>query len=194
MQMQAGDEKTPPYGAFLSWRNHWHAWGNLQAVAAFQSWNLLKKPERKLLLQQTDYFLPWQLNEGFFNEFALTKSSTGLELLHVKRFPQIAYGIRPMVWSALQAYEVTGRKKYARLAGKLAGWFFGNNPAGAPMYSPETGRCYDGIIGAGEVNRNSGAESTIEALLALQEVLRNPIASQELKLFIYKNWKNKDQN
>ncbi len=38
------------------------------------------------------------------------------------------------------------------------------------MYSLSTGRCYDGIISSGNVNRNAGAESTIEALLTLQKV------------------------
>ena len=36
------------------------------------------------------------------------------------------------------------------------------------MYDPATGRCYDGINSPVDINRNSGAESTIEALLALQ--------------------------
>ncbi len=35
------------------------------------------------------------------------------------------------------------------------------------MYDPATGRTYDGIIAPGQVNPNSGAESTIEGLFAL---------------------------
>jgi hypothetical protein len=38
------------------------------------------------------------------------------------------------------------------------------------MWDPATGRGFDGIINEGKINLNAGAESTIEALLALQEV------------------------
>ena len=44
------------------------------------------------------------------------------------------------------------------------------------MYDPETGRCFDGIGPEKEVNMNSGAESTIEALLILQAIQNHPIA------------------
>lgn len=194
LQMQAGDKNMPPYGAFLSWQNTWHAWGNVQATSVLQCWNMLNQSQKKVVLRQADYFLPWQLKEGFLNEFALTKSNNGLELLHIKRFPQIAYGIRPMVWAALEAYRQTGQEEYGRLAGQLAGWFFGQNPANAQMYFPENGRCYDGIISVEKVNRNAGAESTIEALLALQEVRQNPIAAKQLQAFINSKRKKENQN
>jgi len=84
------------------------------------------------------------------------------------QFPQIAYGRRPMIWAALKAYEITSEKKYLILAKELAGWFKGNNPAKFSMYDEETGRGYDGINGADQINKNAGAESTIEALLSLQ--------------------------
>jgi multiple sugar transport system substrate-binding protein len=47
------------------------------------------------------------------------------------------------------------------------------------MYDTATGRTFDGLRGptAGEVNRNSGAESTIEALLALAAVTSHPDAA-----------------
>ena len=63
-----------------------------------------------------------------------------------------------------------------------ASWFFGNNMAGVPMYDPATGRCFDGLNGTVEwrINRNAGAESTIEALLALLAVSRSPLALRYL--------------
>jgi hypothetical protein len=36
------------------------------------------------------------------------------------------------------------------------------------MYDIENGRCYDGIDGESSINMNSGAESTIECLSAIQ--------------------------
>ena len=59
---------------------------------------------------------------------------------------------------------------FAEQAGEIACWFFGNNSEGQVMYNPETGRCFDGITGTNDINKNSGAESTIEALLTLLAV------------------------
>jgi len=57
-----------------------------------------------------------------------------------------------------------------------------NNPAGVSMYDEKTGRTFDGIDGPSpvKVNRNSGAESTIEALLAIQKATSNPDAAEYL--------------
>jgi hypothetical protein len=44
------------------------------------------------------------------------------------------------------------------------------------MYDPLTGRCFDGITDSATINRNSGAESTIEALYTLVELRRYPEA------------------
>ena len=75
-----------------------------------------------------------------------------------------------MIWAALKAYEMTKEEKYLTLATDLAAWFSGNNPANVPMYDPATGRGYDGISGPDGYNKNAGAESTIESLLALQAI------------------------
>jgi hypothetical protein len=42
------------------------------------------------------------------------------------------------------------------------------------MFSIKTGRCYDGINAGNNINKNSGAESTIEALLTMQKVDKYP--------------------
>ena len=59
------------------------------------------------------------------------------------------------------------------------GWFLGANAAGTAIYDEATGRGLDGIdqpSGKG-VNRNAGAESTIESLLALGAVAAEPEAA-----------------
>ena len=48
-------------------------------------------------------------------------------------------------------------------------WFSGQNAVNVVMYDSTTGRTFDGI-GENGVNRNSGAESTIEALLTFLEL------------------------
>ena len=65
------------------------------------------------------------------------------------------------------------------LAGIAAGWFFGANAAGAPVYDPATGVTYDGVSGDGTVNRNSGAESTIHGLLTMLALDADPDAGRD---------------
>lgn len=84
-------------------------------------------------------------------------------------YPQIAYDQAPLVRGLVTLYEATGSDLYADLAFLVGSWFYGNNPAGAPMFLPATGAVYDGIDGAGwsalgRVNYSAGAESTIEGL------------------------------
>src|SRR5215217_3769978 len=52
------------------------------------------------------------------------------------------------------------------------------------MYDPATGRVFDGINGpvSWRVNRNSGAESTIEGLMSLQAVADIPQAAKYLQV------------
>ena len=99
-------------------------------------------------------------------------------------FPQIAYGVNSMVQGLVALHQATGDDTYGKLAGLAAGWFYGNNAAGFPMYDPATGRGYDGLQGPSSfrVNRNAGAESTIEALMALQAVNADPVASRYLTI------------
>lgn len=49
------------------------------------------------------------------------------------------------------------------------------------MYDPATGLANDGIEPNSNINRNSGAESVISALLGLMEVLQSPVASEYLR-------------
>ena len=73
-----------------------------------------------------------------------------------------------MIWACVEAYKITGEEIYLQRTKEITTWFSGINVANQQMYDPATGRCYDGIVSETKVNMNSGAESTIEALLSLQ--------------------------
>ncbi len=96
------------------------------------------------------------------------------------RLEQIAYGTNMLVQTYVALYHATGEERYAQLAGLAGSWYFGSNIAGVPMYDPETGRTYDGINGpvSWRVNRNSGAESTIEGLLSMSALSGLPVSAQ----------------
>jgi len=132
------------------------------------------------------YFYSYVLAKNHFKQFSLNEDG---ELIDVEYFEQIAYAIRPMVWASLELYDITSDSVYALQAGKLAAWLLGKNIAESQMYNPQNGRCYDGINSSKEVNLNSGAESTIEALLTILEVENNHIANDFLQFF-YRNTLN----
>jgi hypothetical protein len=182
---QQGDEKAPPYGAFPSWQNSWHAWGNIQAYGLLKAGAAIKDDRLvQLALREVKHFYPFCLEQGYLNSFNMAVDSSGPVMHDLLQFPQIAYGIRPMVFAATEAYRATGETAYAETAGKLATWFFGNNPAGIAMYDPGTGRTFDGIGSKTDVNRNAGAESTIEGLLTLQALEACPPAAAALQKWV----------
>ena len=169
MQMQKGDADNYPYGMFLSWKNLWHAWGNSQAYALLLAGEQLGKPEyTRSALTELDNFYPYLLNNGLSDSILIKRGSGGFSEIRKTRFPQIAYGIRPMVYAASEAFRITKDQRYLALSARLKSWFFGQNDAARIMYDQDSGRTYDGIISATEINMNSGAESTIEGLLVIQ--------------------------
>jgi hypothetical protein len=187
-KMQAGDSLFFPYGAYLSWENNWHAWGCVQSFVLLNVYPLIKKDiYLNGSLMEINHFYGYLQNESYANEFKVEKKGDKIFKLNYKKAPQIAYGIRPMVYACLEAFRVTGQIVYAEQAGKIALWFFGDNFASRIMYDPRTGICYDGINEDGSINLNSGAESTIEAQLALLAIEEIPQARDILMDFYFKN-------
>jgi len=185
--MQAGDSLNFPYGAILSWENNWHAWGSVQSYVLLEAYQLIKKDSYLATSQiEINHFYQFLIEENYACEIKLKKVDEKIIKLDYKEAPQIAYGIRPMIYACLEAFRVTGQSNYAEQAGEIATWFFGNNFAQKVMYHPESGICYDGINTDQSINLNSGAESTIEALLALLAIEQNPQAHNKLMEFYIK--------
>lgn len=174
IEMQVEDGNIYP-GAFLSWQDIWHAWGNAQTQAMASLGKTLKRPEfLQAARKEADPYYSHLLSQGMMQEWQLGRENEALQ------FPQIAYGIRCMSLGLLRLFEATGNDHYAKQAGLAASWLMGNNAAKTAMYDPQTGRCFDGIIDSTSVNYNVGAESTIEGLYAIIEIMNNPIARHEL--------------
>ncbi len=187
IRMQAGNEEQLPHYAFLSWRNQWHAWGNSQATALLLAGEALNyKPFIEASVKELQYFHSYLRRENFLKSFALQREETHLKTTDIQKFEQIAYGIRPLVFANIQAYRLLKEERYARQAISIASWLFGNNPSGKLMYDPKSGRCYDGINKPNDINKNAGAESTIEALLILLELENTP----ETKEWLHESYQN----
>jgi len=175
MTMQDGDVKTFPYGMHRSWETTWHMWGNgqTQALATIGQ----KLGERSMIVSAEREAIGWYsrlIIGGFLKEMDLRSPEKKAA------FEQIAYGVRPMAVGLLRLRDATGKREYLVMAGLAASWLFGNNALNQPMYDPATGRCFDGIQDSTTMNRNSGAESTIEALLTILEVGEYPEAEKYL--------------
>ena len=173
--MQQGDATHFPYSAFLSWENTWHAYGNDQAYSLLKAGTFLNDTSyTNRGLAEVDNFYPWLLQNGLKASFVVADNGSGVKLTSEHNYDQIAYGLRPMIFAAIEAYRLTGKSKYADIAGHLSAWFFGANDAGKTMYSLTTGRCFDGLSSPTSININSGAESTIEALFSMERVENYP--------------------
>jgi len=178
LMMQAGDKEKFPFGSFLSWQNTWHGWGNCQSEALLLSAEVLNdKNYSSSAINEIKYFYPYLIREQYFSNFELSKDSVGIiYILKQEKFSQIAYEISPIVQSSLKAFEIKKDTTLLHTAIDAALWFFGKNVLNKPMYNQSSGRCFDGIISEKEVNKNSGAESTIEALLSLISIEKYPAA------------------
>jgi len=172
-ESRAGDGLTYPFGlrpSTTSSTAFWHAWGGHSVEALARAGQTFERDDWVAAARaEADTWYARLMTAGMIREIGVLP----------RRYDQIAYGQAPIVLGYAALAEATGEERYRRLAGLAAAWFFGDNPAGTAMYDPATGRGFDGVSGANElrVNRNAGAESTIEALLALLEVADDPVAS-----------------
>lgn len=178
MMMQVKQKNSDADGAFLSWENTWHSWGNIQAYSLLQEG--FSENIHNAALDEVKNFYPSLWKQNLWNDYSLQRKGDSISIAY-HQFDQIAYGIRPMVFSSMKAYELTGNYFYAEEAISHAMWFFGKNIAKQKMYDPETGRGFDGIRNENSINKNSGAESTIEALLSLQTIEQNETAKKLLR-------------
>ncbi|MCM2535866.1 hypothetical protein NDK43_30745 [Neobacillus pocheonensis] len=174
-KFQFGSFDEYPYGAHLDWNGSptlWHAWGSSQTFALAKAGQVLHKEQWiQSAKKEADYLFTHILVNGMIKEMAPTMAKD----------EQIAYGVDMLVQGFSELSKVTHDKTYAKYAGIAASWFTGNNDAQFTMYDPSTGRGYDGINGVTKkVNMNSGAESTIEALMALQAIHNLPDAQKYL--------------
>jgi hypothetical protein len=161
--MGAGSARQWPYGAVLPWalsRADWHAWGAQMPSGLARAATALHQPALlRPAVADAAVFTPTLLTATGPDNGWLPTPADG---------SQIAYGADARVQSLLAVARAAGRPGLRRLAGFAAGWFFGQNPSGQAMYDPATGVTFDGVSAGGQLNLNSGAESTIHGLLTME--------------------------
>jgi glycosyltransferase involved in cell wall biosynthesis len=85
------------------------------------------------------------------------------------RFDQQPLEAAGAVSACLQAYRVTGDRRWRDEAWSAFNWFLGDNDLQLPLYDSVTGGCRDGLH-PDRANENQGAESTLSFLMALLEM------------------------
>jgi hypothetical protein len=145
----------------------WHHWGSRQSMALARAFRVLPNHENSLSWLKSAVLEA----DKFFEPMLYSHVPENIRAGVTKPYPQIAYGLNSLILGFLEIYRASGEDRYLQLAHAAYSWYRGENPAGVAMYDPSSGRCFDGILAKDKVNRNSGAESTIEALLALEEML-----------------------
>ena len=152
-------------GMFLCWNNTWHNWGNNQAYALLETYKITGDSTSLASVKiWADSFVPFLEKFGFLNEITVDFNGNYI----TQTYPQIAYGFNSLYHGMKTLANITNEQKYELAAENIFTWFTGQNKAGFAMYDIESGRCYDGIDGENSINMNSGAESTIECLSAIQ--------------------------
>ncbi len=171
-EYRLGDHLNYPFGMHPVRSNapgFWHDWGAHMTHSLVVAGMVMDRPDwiESAAADATSFMLRHLAFERFRHIGVIPS-----------RLEQIAYGTNMIVLTYASLYEATGDVQYARYAGLAASWYFGNNMAGVQMYFPETGRVYDGINGPTQfrLNRNSGAESTIEGLMSMIAIADIPEA------------------
>ncbi len=85
------------------------------------------------------------------------------------RFDQQPIEAAGAVSVCLEAFLITGDKRWRREAWSAFNWFLGDNDLQLPLYDSVTGGCRDGLHPE-RANQNQGAESTLSFLMALLEM------------------------
>jgi len=85
------------------------------------------------------------------------------------RFDQQPVEAQTMVSACIEAFRITGERRWNKEARRAFEWFLGRNDLKLSLYDPTTGGCRDGLH-PDRPNENQGAESTLAFLQSLLEL------------------------
>lgn len=175
-RFQYGPPGTYPFLAHSSFAldpQEWHAWGSRQSQALARA-STVAGDEALLASAEAE-------GGHFFVHLLASQGPLSLMNPAVRAYPQIAYGMEAVASGLFAIADASGKEVFDELGGLMTSWLFGNNEFRRAMYDGETGRAFDGLE-RGVINQNSGAESTITALMALIQAEARPAAAEMLDL------------
>lgn len=86
-------------------------------------------------------------------------------------FDQQPIEVAAIADACARAYELTDDRRWLRGVRMAWSWFIGDNDSATPMFDPDTGAGFDGLLHDGR-NLNQGAESTLALLSTAQHAQR----------------------
>ncbi|TDL30594.1 hypothetical protein E2R51_17500 [Jeotgalibacillus sp. S-D1] len=171
---QFGDFIEYPFGGFMSTYSDrtdiWNEWGSQQTASMALAG---KATGNENWIAAAELAADSFLSDLLISGRAFSKQPNDIV------YPQINYGTASYVDNFIKLFEVTGKEKYAFMAGIAGKWWLGNNDRNVPMFNQEFGIAFD-AIDEDKVNHNSGAESNVEAIRALARILQNDISTTAL--------------
>lgn len=167
-QMALGDAYTWPFGAIMpnpGYRAVWHGWGSMMPGVLAEAGAVLQRRDWvEAAATSMARFAPHVLAQGGPDAFWAPTPALRV---------QWGFSVDSLVQNLYKVGTLAHRDSLRDLAGLAAAWYFGDNYGSAQMYSPQTGRLFDGLEGNGRVNTNAGAE-TAHAVMSMLLLDANP--------------------
>ena len=119
-------------------------------------------------LQLLDFLLDIETRDGHLSVTPVGGRGPGDPL---PGFDQQPIEVAAIADACARAYELTEDRRWLRGVRMAWSWFAGDNDSATPMFDPDTGAGFDGLLHDGR-NLNQGAESTLALLSTAQHAQR----------------------
>ena len=177
--MQAGTGREFPYYGYLTNMNNWQQDDQYQAEAMLNAGKLFNISDYISSAQKEIWdFYPYLIKGGYLYKTSVNLLPDTSVLIDSVKYPQLPSGILPFVSASVIAYNYAKDMGSASVAGLLANWFLGQNAAGMSLYNYKTGICFNKIVNETDIDKNSGAQATINALQTFLEIDKVPLAKR----------------
>lgn len=177
--MQAGTGREFPFYGYLTNMNNWQQDDQYQAEAMLNAGKLFNMNDYITSAQKEIWdFYPYLIKGGYLYKTSVNLLPDTSVLVDSVKYPQMPSGILPFVSASVIAYNNAKDMGSASVAGLLANWFLGQNSAGMPIYNYKTGVCFNKIVNEKNIDKNSGANATINALQTFLEIEKVPLAKR----------------
>ncbi len=177
--MQAGTGREFPFFGYLTNMNMWQQDDQYQAEAMLSAGKLFNITDYINSAQKEIWdFYPYLIKGGYLYKTSVNLLPDTSLLIDSVKFPQMPSGILPFVSASVIANKYSKDLGSASVAGLLANWFLGQNVSGMPIYNFKTGVCFNKIINETSIDKNSGAQATINALQTFLDIDEVPLAKR----------------
>ena len=152
-----------------NWFENYLTYSNgILPFALFRALNHLNKESiRAVAVESTNFLADQTVLDGVLHPIGCTEPFTFRNAR--PEFDQQPVDVMCKVLLFSEACRHQDLQRHCGNIGVAFAWFTGANALKAPLYNPETGGCFDGLMASG-VNHNQGAESLLAYLISRVEM------------------------